>query len=163
MRHPIFSPVPCPRSLVGSDYVSTLKAVPCWVLNFCDKILNLSRNFFLLWGQDEDLLCSARDCLYSFKGGPPDSALRKVSLQNFLFLHHSRDCEFISLLGVWILILVPCTAHLNRSIFGLLAYFKRSLSGSVSLYISSVQGSLKVPFPGLSSLFVRSVTFFSFS
>ena len=45
MRHPIFSPVPCPRSLVGSDYVSTLKAVPCWVLNFCDKPLNLFRNF----------------------------------------------------------------------------------------------------------------------
>ena len=30
-------------------------------------------------------LRSARDCLYSFEGGPPDSALRKVSLQNFLF------------------------------------------------------------------------------
>ena len=79
-----------------------------------------------------------------------------------LFFHHSHDCEFISLLGVWILILVPCTAHLNRSIFGLLAYFKRSLSGSVSLYISSVQGSLGVLFSGLSSLFLRSVTFFPF-
>ena len=45
MRHPIFSPVPCPRSLVGSDHVSTLKAVPCWVLNFCDKSVNLFRNF----------------------------------------------------------------------------------------------------------------------
>merc|ERR1712112_558665 len=111
---------------------------------------------------DEDLLCSARDCLYSFEGGPPDSALRKVSLQNFLFLHHSLDGEFISLLGVWILILVPCTAHLNRSIFELLAYFKRSLTGSVSLHISSVQGSLRVLFSGLSSLFLRSVTFFPF-
>ena len=45
MRHPIFSPVPCPRSLVGSDHVLTLKAVPCWVLNFCDKSVNLFRNF----------------------------------------------------------------------------------------------------------------------
>ena len=44
MRHPIFSPVPCPRPLVGSDHVLTLKAVPCWVLNFCDKPLNLLRN-----------------------------------------------------------------------------------------------------------------------
>ena len=96
-----------------------------------------------------------------FRGRTAWFCVRKVSLQNFLFLHHSLDGEFVSLLGVWILILVPCTAHLNRSIFGLLAYFKRSLSGSVSLYISPVQGSLKVPFSGLSSLFVRSVTFFS--
>merc|ERR1711955_178092 len=92
----------------------------------------------------------------------PDSALRKVSLQNFLFLHHSSNGEFISLLGVWTLILVPCIAHLNRSIFGRLAYFKRSLTGSVSLYISTVQGSLRVPFSGLPSLPLRSVTFFPF-
>merc|ERR1712240_501678 len=52
--------------------------------------------------------------------------------------------------------------YLNRSIFELLAHFKRSLTGSVSPYISSVQGSLKVPFSGLSSLFLRSVTFFPF-
>ena len=60
------------------------------------------------------------------------------------------------------MILVPCKAYLNRSIFEPLAYFKRSLTGSVSPYISSVQGSLKVLFSGLSSLFLRSVTFFPF-
>ena len=58
----------------------------------------------------------------------------------FFFSHHSHDFEFISLLGVWILILVPCIAHLNRSIFGLLAYFRLSRTGSDSLYISTVQG-----------------------
>ena len=56
------------------------------------------------------------------------------------FQHHSRDFEFISLLGVLILILVPCMAYLNRSIFGLLAYFRLSRPGSDSLYISTVQG-----------------------
>ena len=33
------------------------------------------------------------------------------------FQHHSRDFEFISLLGCLILILVPCMTYLNRSIF----------------------------------------------
>ena len=50
MRHLIFSPVPCPQSLVGSDYVWTLKAVPCWVLNFCDKILKSFSKLFPFMG-----------------------------------------------------------------------------------------------------------------
>ena len=164
MRHPIFSPVPCPRPLVGSDYVWTLKTVPCWVLNFCDKIFKtFFKKLFPFMGSGWGLAMHGPGLFIFFLGRTAWFCVKESFPATLLFFfHHSHDCEFISLLGVWILILVPCTAYLNRSIFGLLAYFKRSLSGSVSLYISSVQGSLKVPFSGLSFLFVRSVTFFSF-
>ena len=160
MRHPIFSPVPCPRSLVGSDHVLTLKAVPCWVLNFCDKSVNLFRNFSFYGVRMRT--CYARPETVYILSREDRLILRKESFLAKLFYFYITVWRRVCFpAGVWILILVPCTAHLNRSIFGLLAYSKRSLSGSVSLYISPVQGSLKVPFSGLSSLFVRSVTFFS--
>ena len=51
--------------------------------------------------------------------------LRKESFcaKLFSFINHSRDFEFISLLGGLILILVPCMAYLNRSIFQTLGIF----------------------------------------
>ena len=53
MRLSIFSLVPCPWPLVGSDYVWTLKPVSCWVLNFCDYIKTFLKLFLLMgsgWG-----------------------------------------------------------------------------------------------------------------
>ena len=162
MRLSIFSSVPCPWPLVGSDYVWTLKPVPCWVLNFCDYIKTFSK-LFLLMGSGWGLAMLGPRLFIFFQGRTAWFCVKEgFPVKLFIFLHHSHDFEFISLLGVWILILVPCKAHLNRSIFELLAYFKRSLTGSVSLYISTVQGSLRVLFSGLSSLLLRSVTFFPF-
>merc|ERR1712163_7362 len=135
VRHPIFSPVPCPRSLVGSDHVLTLKAVPCWVLNFCDKPVNLFRNFSFYGVRMRT--CYARPEIVYILSREDRLILRKEGFLAKLFYFY---------ITVLTASLFPC--------WGLDFDFG-------SLYSSPVQGSLKVPFSGLSSLFVRSVTFFS--